>query len=170
MVHAGGGRLVMWSVFCIYWSVVGFYFCEWSVVGVLISIWSVVGGSWSVVCGRWLVGGRWFCTTPFCPPQIREKSQTLEMAENLENRTNMDIVLLFLAKPLHKHGTTLVHNTYPPLLRSEIPVCHVKYENLPYLYFDSISKKLSIHLKIFTSRQILLAKFHENLTLPGGVD
>ena len=27
----------------------------------------------------------------------------------------MDIVLLFLAKPLDKHGTTLVHSTYPPL-------------------------------------------------------
>ena len=27
----------------------------------------------------------------------------------------MDIILLFLAKPLDKHGTTLVHITYPPL-------------------------------------------------------
>ena len=27
----------------------------------------------------------------------------------------MNIILLFLAKPLHKHGTTLVHITYPPL-------------------------------------------------------
>ena len=27
----------------------------------------------------------------------------------------MDIILLFLAKPLDKHGTTLVHITNPPL-------------------------------------------------------
>ena len=35
-----------------------------------------------------------------------------------ENRTNIyiDIILLFLAKPLDKHGTTLVPITYPPLL------------------------------------------------------
>ena len=37
------------------------------------------------------------------------------MEESLENRTNMHIILLFLAKPLDKHGTTLVHTTYPPL-------------------------------------------------------
>ena len=30
----------------------------------------------------------------------------------------MDIILLFLAKPLDKHGTTLVHITYPPLISS----------------------------------------------------
>ena len=28
----------------------------------------------------------------------------------------MDIILSFLAKPLDKHDTTLVHNTYPPML------------------------------------------------------
>ena len=33
-----------------------------------------------------------------------------------ENRTNMDIILTFLAKPVDKHGITLVHITYPPLL------------------------------------------------------
>ena len=27
----------------------------------------------------------------------------------------MDIILLFFTKPLDKHGTTLVHITYPPL-------------------------------------------------------
>ena len=32
-----------------------------------------------------------------------------------ENRTNMDIILLFLAKPLDKHGITLVRITYRPL-------------------------------------------------------
>ena len=28
----------------------------------------------------------------------------------------MDIILLILAKSLDKHGTTLVHMTYPPLI------------------------------------------------------
>ena len=32
----------------------------------------------------------------------------------------MDVILLFLAKPLDKHGTTLVHITYPPLKSLEI--------------------------------------------------
>ena len=32
-----------------------------------------------------------------------------------ENRTNMDIILLFLGKPLDKHGITPVHITYPHL-------------------------------------------------------
>ena len=31
----------------------------------------------------------------------------------------MDIILLFLAKPLDKHGTTLMHITYPPLKTSK---------------------------------------------------
>ena len=44
-----------------------------------------------------------------------------------------------------------------------------KHQNLPYLYFDSRHrKKLSIHANIH--QQILLAKFHEDLTSPGGVD
>ena len=33
-----------------------------------------------------------------------------------KNRTNMDIILSFLAKPVDKHGITLVHITYPPLM------------------------------------------------------
>ena len=33
-----------------------------------------------------------------------------------ENKTNKDIILLTLAKPLDKHGTTLVHIAYPPLI------------------------------------------------------
>ena len=32
----------------------------------------------------------------------------------------MDIILLILAKPLDKHGTTLVHITYPPLISVSI--------------------------------------------------
>ena len=39
-----------------------------------------------------------------------KKSQT-----SWENKTNMDINLLFLAKPLDKHGVTLAHITYPRL-------------------------------------------------------
>ena len=35
----------------------------------------------------------------------------------------MDIILLFLAKPLDKHGTTLVHITYPPLENSARDKC-----------------------------------------------
>ena len=30
-------------------------------------------------------------------------------------RTNIDVILSFLAKPLDKHGITLVHITYPLL-------------------------------------------------------
>ena len=37
-----------------------------------------------------------------------------------ENRTNMDIILLILAKPLDKQGATLVHITYPPLISVSI--------------------------------------------------
>ena len=37
------------------------------------------------------------------------------MAKSQENRTNMDIILLFLIKPVDKHGVTLVDITYPPL-------------------------------------------------------
>ena len=36
--------------------------------------------------------------------------------KNGENRTNMDIILLILTKPLDKNGTILVHITYPPLI------------------------------------------------------
>ena len=32
----------------------------------------------------------------------------------------MDIIVLILAKPLDKHGTTLVHITYPPLISVSI--------------------------------------------------
>ena len=46
---------------------------------------------------------------------ISKKAKLSKWPKILEDRTNMDIILLFLAKPLEKHGTTLVHMTYPPL-------------------------------------------------------
>ena len=48
-------------------------------------------------------------------PLFLKKSQTFKMAKKPGKRTNMDIILSFLAKPLDKHGITPVHITYPPL-------------------------------------------------------
>ena len=48
-------------------------------------------------------------------PHFRKKSQTFKLAKSQENRTNIDIILLFLAKPLDKDRTTPVHITYPPI-------------------------------------------------------
>ena len=48
-------------------------------------------------------------------PLFSKKSQTFKMAKKQGKRTNMDIILSFLAKPLDKHGITPVHVTYPPL-------------------------------------------------------
>ena len=53
-----------------------------------------------------------------------------------ENRTNMDIILLILAKTLDKHGTTLVHITYPPLV--------FQYPHKPLLTMSLFSDR--IHL------------------------
>ena len=47
----------------------------------------------------------------------------------------MDIILLFLAKPLDKHGTTLVHITYPPLVISAMT------GNPPYLSGTDIRQR-----------------------------
>ena len=44
--------------------------------------------------------------------------------KNRENRTNIDIILSFLAKPVDKHGITLVHITYPPLRASGVLNSH----------------------------------------------
>ena len=44
-----------------------------------------------------------------------------------------------------------------------------KIKNLPYLYFDTGCRKNS-HILEDTYQQIFLAKFLENLTLPGGLD
>ena len=52
-----------------------------------------------------------------CVPPFSEKEPNFQNGQkSQENRTNMDLILLFSAKPLDKHGITLVHITYPPLL------------------------------------------------------
>ena len=56
----------------------------------------------------------------------------------------MDIILLILAKPLDKHGTTLVHITYPPLVSMIIFVIfsdiftHVVGENVFFFQFIAV--------------------------------
>ena len=54
----------------------------------------------------------------------------------------MDIILLFLAKPLDKHGTTLVHITYPPLRNREEQVETALY----FLCFESMKEKEMLHV------------------------
>ena len=49
-------------------------------------------------------------------PLHSQKKKLLKWPKSRENRTNVDIILLFLAKPLDKHDITLVHITYPPLV------------------------------------------------------
>ena len=49
-------------------------------------------------------------------PHFRKKPNFQNGQKSCEKRTNMDIILSsFLAKPMDKHGITLVHITYPPL-------------------------------------------------------
>ena len=55
-------------------------------------------------------------------------------------------------------------------LRSGVPVCLVKYENLPYFYFDNRYRKKTVYALQDIYRRIFLEKFHEDSTLPGGVD
>ena len=57
--------------------------------------------------GGWCFEG---VTTPAPPKKISIIHQ-----KSWENRANMDMILLFLAKPLDKHGITPVLITYPPL-------------------------------------------------------
>ena len=54
-------------------------------------------------------------------------------------------------------------------LRSGAPVYRVKDESLPYLYFDNRYRKTLNTLENI-HREIILEKFHGNLTLPGRVD
>ena len=51
-------------------------------------------------------------------PHLRKKAKLSKWPKSRENRTNIDIILSFLAKPVDKHGTTLVHITYPPLINT----------------------------------------------------
>ena len=50
----------------------------------------------------------------FVPPPPRKKPNFQNGRKSLENRINVDI-LFVLAKPVDRHGITLVHMTYPPL-------------------------------------------------------
>ena len=56
------------------------------------------------------------------------------------------------------------------ILRSEVPNCLEKYENLPNLYFEGIYQKLSLHNFEDIILHIVLAKFYDNLTLTRRVD
>ena len=49
----------------------------------------------------------------FVPP-FSKKAKLSKWPKSRENRTNMDIILSFLAKSVDRHGITLVHITYPP--------------------------------------------------------
>ena len=69
----------------------------------------------------------------------------------------------------NSRSKTAVHGQSVSLLRSIVPDCFVKYENLPYLYFDRSYRKQS-HTLEDIHQQIFLVQFHENLTLPRGVD
>ena len=53
------------------------------------------------------------CGVRFVSP-FSKKAKLSKWPKSRENRTNMDIILSFLVKPVEKHGITLVHITYPP--------------------------------------------------------
>ena len=55
------------------------------------------------------------CVVRFVSPFSKKKSNFQNGQKSRENRTNMDIILSFLAKPVDKHGITLVYIPYPPL-------------------------------------------------------
>ena len=55
------------------------------------------------------------CVVRFVSPFSTKKSNFQNGLKSRENRTNIDIILSFLAKPVDKHGITLVYITYPPL-------------------------------------------------------
>ena len=49
-------------------------------------------------------------------PHFGKKTNFQNDRKSLENITNRNIMLSFLAKAQDKHGITLMHITYPPLL------------------------------------------------------
>ena len=70
----------------------------------------------------------------------------------------MDIILLFLAKPLDKHGTTLVHITYPPLIYMGKNIQKIEEQlnsdfTSPCEWF--IDNKLSVHFGEEKTKSIL---------------
>ena len=64
---------------------------------------------------NWLKYYIWLLWCKVCPSIFEKKPNFQNGRKSRENRTNMDIMLPFLAKPLDKHGITLVHITYLPL-------------------------------------------------------
>ena len=57
-------------------------------------------------------------------PYFRKRTKLSKWPKKPGKRTNMDIMLPFLAKPLDKHGITPVHITYQPLvgpIKSRLP-------------------------------------------------
>ena len=73
-------------------------------------------------------------------PNFRKKPNFQNGQKGRENRTNMDIILIFLAKPLDKHGITLVHISYPPVIVQYVQVaedmlkpCKISHWHLKYV-------------------------------------
>ena len=56
----------------------------------------------------------------FVPPFWKKKPNFQNGQKSRKYRTNLDIILSFLAKPVDKHGITLVHITYLPLMMGEV--------------------------------------------------
>ena len=64
---------------------------------------------------NWLKYYVWLLWCKVCLPIFEKKPNFQNGQKSRENRTNMDIILSFLAKPVDKHGITLVHITYLPM-------------------------------------------------------
>ena len=60
--------------------------------------------------------------TQLCPTIFEKMPDFQNDQRSRENRTNMDIILLFLAKQPDKHGITPLHITIPPLMIESGPV------------------------------------------------
>ena len=56
----------------------------------------------------------------FLLPFAKNKTKLSKWLTSREYRTNIDIILLFLGKPVDKRGITQVRITYPPLLFFQI--------------------------------------------------
>ena len=90
---------------------------------------------------------------------VSKKGQSFKMGKNGRNVANMDMILAFLAKPLHKHGTTLVHITYQILTLLTIIY---RYFSLQFTPISTCDHPLStgIILKIFLSVMVYLYLYH----------
>ena len=93
-----------------------------------------------------------FCMR-FAAPFSEKKADLSEWKKNPgENGTNVDIILLILAKSLDKHGTTLVHITYPSLISVLIFAMYLKIfthvvgENV-FLQFIAVKIPCQIHYR-----------------------